>query len=179
MIITPFIGSSIYKQSYLSGTSASTAIITGIASIILSYLQTPLSKLSIDKSNASYEIIISSIQNLEIDKTDSLSLSEILPIILNPSDFPLFIRSIITSVHHHLERNRTKLVHLPSFYTCDYHDTNSLKNVVIETTSHLLKQFNQPKAFFSIKRNLANFLKKQSEDYYEKIEGWNDENGET
>ena len=174
MIITPTIGISIYKQSYLSGTSASTAIIAGIGAIILSILQTPLSKLRIDERNLSYQSLMRVIQRYQIELSPSSSLAHLLPNILYPSDLPLFVRSIITSIYHTMEQNRTKLVHSPSYYPCDYYDTNSLKNLIIETTSHLFQQFNQPKAFINIKRNLANHLRKQTEDYYQNLEGWSE-----
>lgn len=114
-----------------------------------------------------------SIEKYQIEKSNSLSLSQLIKIILYPSDSALYIRNIITSVYHDLDQNRTKLVHSPSYYNCDYYDIASLQNLLLKSTSVLFQQFDQPRAFFNIKRNLANHLKKQAEKYYDEHMRWN------
>jgi hypothetical protein len=177
MVYAPKIGKSIYEFSSLSGSSASAAIVTGISGLALSLLRTPLSFLPFDIiSSTSYQSLIMILQNRHRDvNLDTVTLSSLLMTIVHPPDHLIFLRNILTSMYSSLSQNRTKLVHSPSFYPCDYENMETLLILMIDSVIHLYRQHLRPKAFLNLKKNLAIHLKQQIEEFYQRSEGWDDD----
>jgi hypothetical protein len=181
-IYAPLIGKSISQFSSLSGSSASAAIITGIAGLVLSLLQTPLRQLPLDLTrSSSYQSLVTVVRDHHSDfNLDTMTLSSLLFTILYPPDSLNFLRNILTSIYSSLSQNRTKLVHSPSFSRCDYENLDTLLSLLIDSVTHLYRQQIRPKAFFNLKNNLAIHLKQQIEDFYQHEDesrgmGWEDE----
>jgi hypothetical protein len=174
MISAPAIGSSIYGQTTLSGSSASAAIVTGIGGLLLSFLNTPLSQLLLSPlaSSSPIQELLHTLPMEDRERLDQISLSSLLVSILYPPDGPIFLRNILTSIYFSLNQNRTKLVHSPSFYPCDYSDPETLLALLINSVAHLYRQHLRPRVFLNLKRNLAIHLKAQIEEYYQHSEGW-------
>jgi hypothetical protein len=161
-----------------SGSSAGTAIVTGVVALLFQVMQTPFRHFpqrfatNDSKISSLYTELQGVLQKypLPLNPDSYVSLSSIIQSLLDPSDYLLFVRNIMISTHHSLNYNRTKFVHWMSYTTCDYSDTNELISLAIEGVVQLIHQFQQPKAFRRIKKNLSNHLKQQIEAYYQQNE---------
>lgn len=177
LITAPLIGQSISKFSYLSGSSASTAIVAGISGLSLSLLKTPLNHFPLDiiaSSSYQYLLMILEDQHQEVN-LDAITLSSLLTTIVSPTDHLVFLRNILTSVYSSASQNRTKLVHSPSFYPCDYKNLDSLLILIIDSVVHLYQQLLRPRGFLDLKKKLAIHLKEKVEEFYQKNEGWEED----
>eukprot|EP00602_Paraphysomonas_sp_CaronLab_P013279 CAMPEP_0185041760 /NCGR_PEP_ID=MMETSP1103-20130426/41456_1 /TAXON_ID=36769 /ORGANISM="Paraphysomonas bandaiensis, Strain Caron Lab Isolate" /LENGTH=409 /DNA_ID=CAMNT_0027581631 /DNA_START=89 /DNA_END=1318 /DNA_ORIENTATION=+ len=142
-ISTPFIGESNRIQSTLTGSSASAAIVTGIAANLYAVLR---SNRTLAKHSTVYEFIKSQVPETEAS---------------------LFVRNILLSSRVSIGKSLAKEAHMNSFNECDLRNTKTFVKAAVDHSKKLMALADRPQAFQKVKKNLAAHQKKKAEALYE------------
>jgi hypothetical protein len=146
MILSPWIGSSNTEESYLSGSSASTAVITGVLGVVITVLRTHPS--------------------VEYDG-HQVNLFEEFSNFLQPENFPILLRNILlTSAHQFPSTSSPRESHPTSATYCDLRSIDSIITAAREY-HRKLKATDKTSPISRVKQNFLHHQRQKLDSQYD------------
>lgn len=144
-ILSPYIGDSNTEEAYLSGSSASSAVVTGMIGIILNII------------NSNHTVIVED-QEIQLYK----SLKEIII-----DDYPILLRNILLSTKHYIFNTvPTRDSHPDVVNLCDLRNIESVHNIAKEY-HRKLKTKDKSSPISRVKNNFMTHQKKKLAAMYD------------
>jgi hypothetical protein len=146
MIPSPWIGPSNTEESHLSGSSASTAVITGVLGVVITVL----------RSHPSVEY-----------NGEQINLFEEFSTSLQPENFPILLRNILLASAHQFPSTSSARESHPTSAT--YCDLRSIDSIIVAAREYhrKLKATDKTSPISRVKQNFLNHQKQKLETQYE------------